>query len=103
MSDNVYGTLTCVRGLAPAEDRHDVDVDVVELGGQAAVTVVEADHEQAAVGEHLAEGVRPRRHLSGEAHHEEQRGSSGEPVVSYSSCMPVETERWAWAETTFAP
>jgi hypothetical protein len=57
--------------------RPEVDLDRVELGRQAAVTVVEADHVVTAPDERFAQSVRPGGQLCGEPHHQQQRHAVG--------------------------
>ena len=54
------------------DDLVHVDAHAVQLGGEPAVAIVEADDEVALVDEQLAELWFPRHHLGGVAHDEEQ-------------------------------
>ena len=91
MSDSVYGTGGSSAPVSAADHHRGTasTATPVELARQTAVPVVEADHEPAAVGDHLGRSapsqaiiwaVKPITSRSA--------GSSGDPNVSYSSSIP---------------
>src|SRR3984957_12704587 len=66
-----------------------VDWAVIEHGGQAAVTVVVADHVPAAPREHRAEVLVPPDHLRPESNHEQDGRITGVPERVVGNGNPV--------------
>ena len=76
-------------GAAARNGGEEVAADVVELGGQADVAVVVADHAEAAVDEGVAELDGPGDELGAEAHHEQQRLAARVAVGLVAELDPV--------------